>query len=85
LLFVDQAQGRTVMELVTADRPGLLWQVGDALGLCRARLQGAKIATYGERVEDLFFLTGDDHRAIDDAVQLECLRVTLTRALGPGR
>jgi [protein-PII] uridylyltransferase len=56
--FSDDAHNaRTVMEVVAGDRPGLLSAVGWALADCKVRLQNAKIATFGERAEDVFFVT----------------------------
>jgi len=60
----DSGNARTVMEVVAADRPGLLSAVGWALADCRIRLQNAKIATFGERAEDFFFLTDTGNRPL---------------------
>jgi [protein-PII] uridylyltransferase len=54
-----------------------------ALQLCGVRLQNAKIATFGERVEDIFYITDIDGRPIRDTLTLECLHTTLTQALSP--
>ncbi len=81
LFSQDRRNGRTVMELVTLDRPGLLCEVGTALEFCGARLQGAKIATYGERVEDIFFITDHDNRMIEDKAVLDSLRRSITESL----
>lgn len=58
---LDALRQRTNMTLITPDRPGLLARVCMALVDCKVILQGAKIATLGERVEDVFFLT-DHHQ-----------------------
>ena len=42
----------------TADRPGLLYDVADALAHFEVEVHTAKIATLGERVEDAFLVTG---------------------------
>jgi [protein-PII] uridylyltransferase len=60
----DSSNARTVMEVVAADRPGLLSAVGWALADCRVRLQNAKIATFGERAEDVFFVTDAGNRPL---------------------
>ena len=49
----------TVMEVVAQDRPGLLHQIALALKACRTRIVTAKVATFGERAEDIFFLTDE--------------------------
>ncbi len=56
----DTFNQRTVIEVITPDRPGLLARVGQVLLEHRVRLTNAKIATLGERVEDVFFVT-DEH------------------------
>jgi [protein-PII] uridylyltransferase len=60
----DPRNGRTVMEVITGDRPGLLSVIGWALADCRVRLQNAKIATFGERAEDVFFVTDSVNRPL---------------------
>jgi [protein-PII] uridylyltransferase len=71
--FGSSAQGtQTVMEVRTQDRPGLLYQVAQALGECQARLLTAKVATYGERAEDYFFLTDAHGQPLADS-QRQCL------------
>ena len=77
----DETRGRTILELVTADQPGLLSIIGRAFHKRGILLDGAKIGTIGERAEDVFFLTGPDHRPIADESTLEELREVLTRTL----
>ncbi len=77
----DPDHDRTIMEVSATDQPGLLSCIGSALSCCGARVKGAKIATYGEQVEDIFFLTGRDNHRINDPKQFTCLRDTLTRLL----
>lgn len=52
----DPLMLRTIVEVVAADRPGLLARVGAILSEFHAQLQGAKILTEGERVSDIFFI-----------------------------
>ncbi|MEM6641140.1 MAG: [protein-PII] uridylyltransferase, partial [Pseudomonadota bacterium] len=81
---VDLTRQRTVMEMVAADRPGLLSHVGSALQSCRVQLRAAKITTVGERAENVFFLCdqrdgplSDEACAqLDDAVRARIERVT---------
>lgn len=76
----DPRNDRTAMELITGDRPGLLAQVGYAFAHCGVRLQNAKIATMGERAEDVFFLTDRNNHALDEATR-HCLQDRLRRLL----
>ena len=56
-LSLDTVNQRTVIELVASDRPGLLFQVGQVFERHGVALQNAKIATIGERAEDVFYVT----------------------------
>jgi [protein-PII] uridylyltransferase len=63
----DAANGRTVMELVAADRPGLLCEIGKAFVECGVSLRAAKIMTVGERAEDVFYITEIEGDMLDEA------------------
>ncbi|MCG8379557.1 MAG: [protein-PII] uridylyltransferase, partial [Proteobacteria bacterium] len=78
---IDNKNNRTIMEVSTMDRPGVLSRIGLAMDMCGARLQGAKIATYGERVEDIFYLRTNDNKAIDDKLKFECLENSIVETL----
>lgn len=77
----DTRNGRTVVELLTGDRPGLLSRVGGAFRDCGVRVQNAKISTIGEQVNDVFFVTDTHNAPITDAGHLERLRDALHEAL----
>jgi len=77
----DEKNQRNIMEVSATDRPGILSSIGMALEFCGTRLQGAKIATYGERVEDIFFITDRNNALIKDDIKLECLAKTITQSL----
>jgi [protein-PII] uridylyltransferase len=64
----EDANDRTVIELVAGDRPGLLFQVGQVFEQHGIALLNAKVATIGERAEDVFFVTTEDNRRLDDAL-----------------
>lgn len=78
---VDEKNQRTVMEVSATDRPGFLSSIGSALELCGMRLQAAKIATYGERIEDTFYITDRDNQIIADGARQAWLRDAITQAL----
>lgn len=78
---LDKVRNRTILELVTADRPGLLSMIGRIFQKRGLLLDAAKIGTIGERAEDVFFITGADHQPISDASQLDELREVLVRTL----
>ncbi|MGQ0618819.1 MAG: [protein-PII] uridylyltransferase [Panacagrimonas sp.] len=77
----DGARGRTILELVTADQPGLLSMIGRVFNQHGIRLDGAKIATIGERAEDVFFITDLQRQPITNEDTLEELREVLMRTL----
>ena len=70
----DRNNRRTVMELVAADRPGLLCEVGKAFVECGVSLRAAKIMTVGERAEDVFYITTLDGEMLEDAARRELER-----------
>jgi [protein-PII] uridylyltransferase len=76
----DPMNQRTVIELVASDRPGMLFQIGKVLEANDVTLQNAKIATIGERAEDVFFVTTEQNTPLDDA-QSERLQKALQDAL----
>ena len=60
----DASDQHTVMEVIAADRPGLLARIGWALADARVRIRNAKIATFGERAEDVFYVTDEHNRPL---------------------
>jgi len=73
----DSRRGYSVLELVAADRPGLLAEVGKIFDHFGIRLLDARIATLGNRAEDVFCITGHDNRPLDE----EALREALSESL----
>ena len=79
--FLDESNARTMMEVVTSDRPGLLSRIGSALVDSRVSLQNAKIATFGERVEDMFYITDERGKPLTEEA-CEELRERVLQVLG---
>ncbi len=77
----DVARGRTRLELVAADQPGLLSMIGRVFHKRAILLDAAKIATIGERAEDVFYLTNRAHQPLLDEALLDELREVLVRTL----
>ena len=73
----------TVMEVIAQDRPGLLYQVALALAACKVRLVTAKVATFGERVEDIFFVLTRDGQLVSDAALQKRLETEIVQRLDP--
>ena len=62
----DIAKRRTVMELVAADRPGLLSTVGQVFIELKVDMDTAKIHTVGERAEDVFYISDENGVPLSD-------------------
>jgi [protein-PII] uridylyltransferase len=77
---IDSRNARTILELIAADRPGLLSEVGKVFRAERVAINGAKIMTVGERAEDVFYISAADGGLLPEEV---CRRVqeSLVRAL----
>ena len=81
LIEQDPANERTVLELIAPDRPGLLARVGRIFMEQEIALSAAKIATLGERVEDVFFITDRNAAPLTDRDRQTRLRERLCEAL----
>ncbi len=79
----DKAHARTVMELVTGDRPGLASRVGRVMVALGIRVLNAKISTVGERAEDVFFLCDRKQRPLTMELR-ETLKQRLLEELDDG-
>ncbi|MCK4864921.1 MAG: [protein-PII] uridylyltransferase [Gammaproteobacteria bacterium] len=77
----NEIQNQTIMKVVAYDRPGLLSQIGSAMHACGVTLHKAKIATFGEKAEDIFFITNNEGNSVTDQEQLECLEQTIIEGL----
>jgi [protein-PII] uridylyltransferase len=80
----DEQNHRTIMRLRTTDRPGILSQVGQVFMEHNIRLHNARIATFGERAEDAFFISTPDKQPITDARELESLKKDIIDSLSSG-
>jgi len=78
---LDSLDQRTVMELITADRPGLLSLIGQAFADCNVSLLNAKIATLGSRAEDVFYITDQHNKPLTDDAKIECLKKAVYKYL----
>lgn len=70
----------TVMEVIAPDRPGLLHHIADVLQNKHIQVEGAKIATFGERAEDVFFLIDQTGNKLNAAL-LDTLHTSLLQTL----
>ena len=77
----DKKNSRTVMEVIAVDQAGLLSNIGIAMDECKVRLIDARIATFGERVEDYFYISDRVNRPISDSKQQQKLRDLIVELL----
>ena len=80
-ITTDAVKQVSVLEVVTPDRPGLLARIGRIFFDFDIELQAAKIATLGERVEDVFFITTADQQPIDDPALAEQIQAAICKEL----
>lgn len=79
--WLDEKSGRTAIQISTTDRPGLLSRVARAFIHCEVQMHNAKIATYGERAEDIFYITSSKGKALETEGQFNCLRDAIEKYL----
>jgi [protein-PII] uridylyltransferase len=69
--FYSNQPDETLVELEALDAPGLLAKVGNLLVEMEFSLRMAKIATIGERAEDLFIISNNEDKALTQNQQVE--------------
>ncbi len=77
----DQFHNHTIINVITHDRPGILSNIAQAFMSCKVRLKKAKLATFGTRVEDVFFITDNKNNALYSAKKLDCLNAKIVEYL----
>jgi [protein-PII] uridylyltransferase len=77
----DAQRPVTVLELTAPDRPGLLARIGTIFLEFDLSLQNAKIATLGERVEDVFFITDANNQQLSDPLLCSRLQDAIVEQL----
>ena len=77
----DETHDNTVVEITTLDRPGLLAEIGKIFLEHGVNILGARIATLGEKVEDVFYITKPGGGIIEDQKILSKLAKSLKHRL----
>ena len=77
----DNDSNATILEVITPDRPGLLAHIASIFLRYEINVYNAKIATLGERVEDVFHLTDSNHQPLTDTVFNHELQQTICNEL----
>ncbi|RAI03447.1 [protein-PII] uridylyltransferase [Acuticoccus sediminis] len=62
----DWSKGYTAIEVSGLDRPGLFRDLADALLALNLNVRSAQLATFGERVVDVFYVTGPEGGQVTD-------------------
>ena len=80
---LGKPDGRGISELavVTTDRPGLLAEIGSIFVELDIEVHQARISTLGERIEDIFRISGKGRRPIDEPGAIGNIRAVLTERL----
>jgi len=73
----DAITQKTLIELISPDRPGLLARIGSIFLEFGLSLHNSKIATLGERVEDIFYVTDQEGRPLSDPELCQKLQQTI--------
>ena len=76
----DESHRAFLLNIVGTDRIGLLYAISQILARYGVNLQTAKIATLGERAEDVFLIDGE---ALHEDASLLALEGELVEALSP--
>ena len=76
----DRIHNRTVMEITCIDRPGLLSNISKILKEESIWIQSAKIATIGEKADDIFYLNNSKKECIDQSIY-ESLKTKINDSL----
>ena len=71
---------QNVVEVMTLDRPGLLARIGALFMQNNIEIHSARIATLGERAEDVFFVTQQDGQPLHPE-QIHLLHTELQQSL----
>ena len=71
----------STLEVNCPDQPGILAVLGKILAENKINLQDARITTLGERVEDLFYITDENSKAIQDDEQINKLKTDIKTQL----
>ncbi|HAV71814.1 MAG TPA: bifunctional uridylyltransferase/uridylyl-removing protein, partial [Stenotrophomonas sp.] len=85
--FRDVTDGDTTstrFSLVAPDRPGLLADVAFVLRNQRLRVHDARIATFGERAEDMFVISDEHDHALTESARQQ-LQDAMLACLDPDR
>ena len=70
-----------VIEVTTADRPGILAVIGDSFNKFEIEIISARITTLGEKVEDIFYVTSNSINLAMEQPKTDQLKLALQESL----
>lgn len=76
------ATRRTIIEVITRDHLGLLFELANALQSAGLVISLAKINTEGNQVADVFYVTEAEGGKVTDPARIETLKASILRAIG---
>jgi len=79
----DASASATVVEVEGLDRPGLLYDVTDAIFQSGLSISSAMVSTYGERAVDVFYVRDGFGHKVRHEERLKAVRERLLKALAP--
>lgn len=80
--FIHNAEKNiSALEVITADRPGLLATIADIFIENKLILTNAKITTLGEKVEDVFFVTDQNNQYLQNEALCAFILQTICKRL----
>ncbi|MBW8486039.1 [protein-PII] uridylyltransferase [Actinomadura parmotrematis] len=80
--LVEEASATaTVFEVRAADRPGLLWRIGQALGVAGLQVRAAQVDTLGAEAVDVFYIVDESGDPVTDPDVLAEARTKVLAAL----
>ncbi len=77
----DLSDHYTSIEIISPDRPGLLATLASIFANHKVQLLNAKIATFGDRVEDVFYVTDENGDKILNQAKLDQLSLDIREQL----
>ncbi len=79
----EASASATVVEVEGLDRPGLLYEVTDALFQSGLSISSAMVSTYGERAVDVFYVRDGFGHKVRHEERLKAVHARLLKALAP--
>ena len=74
-------EGLTSLYIEASDRPGILATIGRCFMDSRIQVHNAHIATLGDRIEDVFFITNAEGEPLTDDAEIAALTESLMASL----